>query len=172
MGWGGVKNTYELVNVGAFNLLLIMKLHPFQYMGKIFCVEFQREVWNSAQTIFSIHWKRRMLFSIENLGPLRFTRFYECFWNILWATLSCICGPVFYFNNQSVQLFIISPLFWFYVANIYAGRSKWLVHFGGFMPFGFTNPIIPIMPWFISTGNILWLRNRYTQSCFIWAWHD
>ena len=36
------KNAYELVNVGALKSSLLNKLHIFQYMGKIFYVEFQR----------------------------------------------------------------------------------------------------------------------------------
>ena len=34
---GGVKNTYELLNLRALEFI-----HIFQFMGKIFCVEFQR----------------------------------------------------------------------------------------------------------------------------------
>ena len=37
------KNTYELVTLGAPKISLINKLHIFQCMGNIFCVEFQRE---------------------------------------------------------------------------------------------------------------------------------
>ena len=40
--WGRFENIYELVNLGALKSSLINKLHTFQSMGKIFCVEFQR----------------------------------------------------------------------------------------------------------------------------------
>ena len=35
----GSKNIYELVNLGARKISLINKLHIFQCMGNIFCVE-------------------------------------------------------------------------------------------------------------------------------------
>ena len=40
---GRFKNTYELVGLGARKFSLIDKLHIFQSMCKIFCMEFQRE---------------------------------------------------------------------------------------------------------------------------------
>ena len=40
---GHFKNTYELVNLGAHEISFTNKLHIFQCMGKIFCVEFQRK---------------------------------------------------------------------------------------------------------------------------------
>ena len=39
---GRFKNTYELLNLRAFKFSLVNKIHIFQCMGKIFCVEFQR----------------------------------------------------------------------------------------------------------------------------------
>ena len=42
-GGGHLKNTYELVNLEARKFSFINKLHIFKYMGKIFCVEFQRK---------------------------------------------------------------------------------------------------------------------------------
>ena len=44
--WGGggrFKNTYELLNLRALELSSVNKIHIFQCMYKIFCVEFQRE---------------------------------------------------------------------------------------------------------------------------------
>ena len=38
-----LKNTYELVDLVARKFSLTNKVHIFQYMGKIFCVEFQSE---------------------------------------------------------------------------------------------------------------------------------
>ena len=40
---GRFKNTYELLNLGALKSSLLNKLHTFQYMDKIFYVEFQRK---------------------------------------------------------------------------------------------------------------------------------
>ena len=45
---GRFKNNFELINLEARKVVHINKLHIFQSMGKIFCVEFQRE---------PIHWK-------------------------------------------------------------------------------------------------------------------
>ena len=46
---GHFKNAYELVNLGALKFSLLNKLHIFQCMGQIFCVEFQSPLWNSPQ---------------------------------------------------------------------------------------------------------------------------
>ena len=42
--WPGVRfeNTYELLNQRALKFSYVNKIHIFQCMGKIFCVEFQR----------------------------------------------------------------------------------------------------------------------------------
>ena len=43
IGAGGrFKNTYELLNQRALKFSYVNKIHIFQCMGKIFCVEFQR----------------------------------------------------------------------------------------------------------------------------------
>ena len=42
MSRGRFKNTCKLVNLGFYKISLINKLHIFQCIGKIFCVEFQR----------------------------------------------------------------------------------------------------------------------------------
>ena len=39
---GSFQNAYELGNLGALKSSLLNKLHIFQCMGKIFCVELQR----------------------------------------------------------------------------------------------------------------------------------
>ena len=42
-GTGGrFKNTFELLNIRALKFSVVNKIHIFQCMGKIFCVEFQR----------------------------------------------------------------------------------------------------------------------------------
>ena len=40
--WVRFKNTYELLNQRALKFSYVNKIHIFQCMGKIFCVEFQR----------------------------------------------------------------------------------------------------------------------------------
>ena len=40
---GRFKNTYELLNLRVLKISMLYKNHIFQCMGKIFCVEFQRE---------------------------------------------------------------------------------------------------------------------------------
>ena len=39
---GRFKNAYELLNLRALEISVLYKIHIFQCMGKIFCVEFQR----------------------------------------------------------------------------------------------------------------------------------
>ena len=39
---GRFKNAYELLNLRALKISMLYKNHIFQYMGMIFCVEFQR----------------------------------------------------------------------------------------------------------------------------------
>ena len=39
---GRFRNTYELLNQRALKFSYVNKIHIFQCMGKIFCVEFQR----------------------------------------------------------------------------------------------------------------------------------
>ena len=39
---GRFKNTYELLTLRALKFSPVNKIHIFQCMGKIFCVEFQR----------------------------------------------------------------------------------------------------------------------------------
>ena len=39
---GRFNNTYELLNLRALKFSPVKKIHIFQCMGKIFCVEFQR----------------------------------------------------------------------------------------------------------------------------------
>ena len=40
---GRFKKAYELLNLRALKISMLYKSHIFQRMGKIFCVEFQRE---------------------------------------------------------------------------------------------------------------------------------
>ena len=39
--WGRFKKAYELVNLGIFKSSLLNKIHIFQCMGEIFCLQFQ-----------------------------------------------------------------------------------------------------------------------------------
>ena len=73
---GRFKNTYELLNLRALNFSPANKIHKFQCMGMIFCVEFQRYPWNSTQNILPIHWKIWLLYNIEILRALRFKSLY------------------------------------------------------------------------------------------------
>ena len=58
---GCFKNAYELVNLGALKSSLLNKLHIFQSMGKIFCVEFQM-VPLKFHTIYFTHSLKYMIF--------------------------------------------------------------------------------------------------------------
>ena len=69
---GRFKNAYELLNLRALKISMLYKNHIFQCIGKIFCVEFQKYLWNSTQNILPIRWKMWILFTTENLRALRF----------------------------------------------------------------------------------------------------
>ena len=122
--WGHFKNTYQLVNLGALRSSLLNKLCIFQYMGKIFCVEFQGYLWNFTQNMLPIHW------NVENLRALRFTSSYEFFKYLSFPTVyvfpySCadlknIWMPA-QLKNQSLYLHL-------YIEHFYFG-SKFYVTF-------------------------------------------
>ena len=69
---GRFKNTYELLNLRALKFSHVNKIHIFQYMGKIFCVEFQRYrlKFHTIYLTHCIHWKKRLLYNIEVLRAL------------------------------------------------------------------------------------------------------
>ena len=72
-GWGRFKNTYELVTLRAYKFSPVDKIHIFQCMGMIFCVEFQRVPlkFHTKYLIF-IHWNIIfLLWNLENLRALR-----------------------------------------------------------------------------------------------------
>ena len=70
--WGRFKNAYELLNLRALKISTLYKNHIFQYMGKIFCMDFKGYLWNSTQNILPIHWKIQFLCNIEILRALSF----------------------------------------------------------------------------------------------------
>ena len=72
MAWGRFKNTYDLLNPRAHKVSMFYKIHIFQYMGNVSCVEFQSSFWNSTQNILHNHWKMCISFMGENLRALRF----------------------------------------------------------------------------------------------------
>ena len=45
-------------------------------MGKIYCVEFQRYIWNSIQNIIPIYWKICFIHNVKMLRALRFKSSY------------------------------------------------------------------------------------------------
>ena len=62
---GRFKKTYDLLNLRALKMSPVNKIHIFQCMGKIFCVEFQRDplkfhtkylTHTLKDTIFIQHW--------------------------------------------------------------------------------------------------------------------
>ena len=55
-GGGGrrFKNAYGLLNLKN---QCCIKIISFKCMGKVFCMEFQRILWNSTPNILSIHWQ-------------------------------------------------------------------------------------------------------------------
>ena len=63
---------YELLNLRALKISVLYKNHIFQWMGKIFCVEFQRVPLKFHINILPIHWNMWVLFTDENLRAPRF----------------------------------------------------------------------------------------------------
>ena len=72
VGRGDMKNPYELLNLRNLKISKFYKINIFQCMGKIFCVEFQRYLWNSTQNTLLPHWKIYISFSGEIISVLRF----------------------------------------------------------------------------------------------------
>ena len=59
---GRLKNTYELLNLRALKFLPVNKIHIFQCMGKILCVEFQRFFPLKFHTKYLTHTMKDMIF--------------------------------------------------------------------------------------------------------------
>ena len=80
-GWMGHfnKNTYELLNLRAVNFSPVNKIHNFQCMGKIFCVEFQRYPLK-FHTKYLAHTLKDMIF-IQLWNFILDLRTHKRFWN-------------------------------------------------------------------------------------------
>ena len=71
-GLGGhFKNTYELLNLRALKFSPVNKMHIFQCMGKIFCVEFQRVPLKFHTKYLTHTLKDTFLWNVEILRALR-----------------------------------------------------------------------------------------------------
>ena len=71
-GTGGcLKKAYELLNLRALKFSPVNKMHIFQCMDKIFCVEFQREPLK-FHTKYLTHTLKDTIFNIEILRALGF----------------------------------------------------------------------------------------------------
>ena len=75
-GGGGFKNTLELLNLRALKISPVNKIHIFQCLDKIFCVEFQRYPLKFHKNILPKHWKMWLLYNIEILRAHRFKSSY------------------------------------------------------------------------------------------------
>ena len=73
-------------------------MHIFQCMGKIFCVEFQRGLWNSTQNILPIHWKMQLLYNVEILRALGFKSSY-----VVWKRPPLDSFPVLFLSHDAQQ---------------------------------------------------------------------
>ena len=69
---GRFKNTYELLNLRALKFSYVNKIHIFQCMGKIFCVEFQRYPLKFHTKYLTHTLKDMILYNMEILRALRF----------------------------------------------------------------------------------------------------
>ena len=74
--WGRFKNTYELLNLRALKCSPVNKIHIFQCMGKIFCVEFQRYPLKFHTKYLTHTLKDIFLYNNEILRALRFKSSY------------------------------------------------------------------------------------------------
>ena len=101
---GRFKKAYELLNLRALKFSPLNKIHIFECMGKIFCVEFQRYPLNSTQNILPIHWKVRFLYNIEILRALRFKSSYAFLKGppgpSLVQVMACACSMPSHYLNQ------------------------------------------------------------------------
>ena len=74
--WGRFKNTYELLNLRALKYSSVNKIHIFQCMGEIFCVEFQRYPLK-FHTKYQTHTLKDIIFiQYWNFKALRFMSSY------------------------------------------------------------------------------------------------
>ena len=68
LDWGRFKTSKsEGITFSPVN-----KIHIFQCIGRIFCVEIEGNIWNSIQNILPLHWKMRFLYKVEILRDLTF----------------------------------------------------------------------------------------------------
>ena len=76
--WPGrrFKNTYELLNLRALNFSPVNKVHIFQCMRKLFCVEFQRCPLKFHTKYLTHTLKDMFLYSTEISRALRFKSSY------------------------------------------------------------------------------------------------
>ena len=137
-----LKNTYELVNLGARKFARINKIHIIQCMGKIFCVEFEREplkiqtkylTQTLKHTIFIQYWKFKSSHVYQliikpgraqaqmgpNRGPLLPLTSKDSF------SLKCVvlCE---YKSHDDVIKWKHIPRNWPFVRGIH--RSRWIPH--------------------------------------------
>ena len=68
---GGFKNTYKLLNLQALKFSPANKIHIFQCMVKIFCVEFQRVPLKFHTKYLTHTLKDAILYDVEILRALR-----------------------------------------------------------------------------------------------------
>ena len=73
---GRFKNAYELLNLRALKISMLLKITSFNVWVRYFEWNFKGYLWNSAQNIIPIHWKMRILFTGENWRALRFKSSY------------------------------------------------------------------------------------------------
>ena len=92
---GHFKNAYELLNLRNLKFSTLYENHIFQCIGKIFCVEFQRYLWNSTEYISTIHWKMCSLLKIINIYKPQDLQARQMFsnppLNQWWTVDRCMC---------------------------------------------------------------------------------
>ena len=79
------KHLYELLNLRALKFSPVNKIHLFQCMGKIFCVEFQRYPLKFHAKYLTHTLKDRIFIQHWNFQELLDLRAHMRFWNAPWC---------------------------------------------------------------------------------------
>ena len=103
---GCFKNTYELLNLRAVLFSSVDKIHIFQYMGKIFCVEFQK-MWFLNN--FEILRASRFKSSYMSLKCPPGTHFSKGLWAPNWYLKKNVVTLIFFCNNPIRSKFSTLP---------------------------------------------------------------
>ena len=104
---GRFKKTYELLNLRALKISPVNKIHIFQCMGKIFCVEFQRYPLKFHTKYLTHTLKDTILYNIGILRALRFKSLYA------FLKRPPSTAPLSGFQSSRVRQYLINVVLFF-----------------------------------------------------------